>query len=85
MATADDKKMEDQVALTEPSDDLFGGGDLVQKMMFTLVDTVIEQEHPSIEILHRTVQEEFGQRATPELVEYFKKKLKEKESSDLGS
>ncbi|MDI6795865.1 MAG: hypothetical protein QMD09_02920 [Desulfatibacillaceae bacterium] len=53
---------------------------LMRKMKFALVETVVAQDNPTVETLHKTVLEEFGERASKELENHFLKKLSEKQA-----
>ncbi|MEW5734090.1 MAG: hypothetical protein AB1921_04500 [Thermodesulfobacteriota bacterium] len=59
--------------------DLPGEGDLLFKMKVALVKTVAAQENPSLSVLHKTVMEEFGRPATPDLVQLFQKEVARRE------
>ena len=75
MTNHDDKKK--GIHLSDAvEDDLFSDDNFAEKMMFAIAHTVAAQENPSVDILHKTVMEEFGQPASPELVEFFKKNMK---------
>lgn len=53
--------------------------DVIEKMKIALVMSVVSQDNPTVAVLHKTVMEEFGQRADPNLVDFFRKELRKKE------
>jgi hypothetical protein len=53
---------------------------LMRKMKLALVETVVAQDNPTVETLHKTVLEEFGERASQDLENHFLKKLAEKQA-----
>ncbi len=52
---------------------------VIEKMKIALVMSVVAQDNPTVAVLHKTLMEEFGQRADSKLVDFFHKELKKKE------